>query len=706
MKRNIIKSILALAVMFTSASCETDYYNDKYLDGYENKDEITDVQTQTMTLSEEDYKSIANNYANKNMAEEAGLSAELKNLTTQQYFTDLITAEQYIPAFLEDTFNYLSVGSKIDVTYNKMNGAEAVLSYIASASEYTLTADDYAAAWGEETNGFFTEDFTAESNIPAILSTSIPGAGAGEYYLVSYEYTESAGSNNGGNGGDGNGGGTDEPDEPQEPSYTDIADLVAGSTYTVKATVVNTTLKSMLIKDDSGYVLVFFGTEPTYNIGDVITVEGAVAAYAGALQFTSSAVITKVDSESVTHPTPEVMSGADLDAYLDNVTIKYVKYTGTLVKDGNYTNITVEGTTKASPSISYVSDAVCDPSLDGQSVDVYGYLIGVSGSSYVQTMATSVVAEGTAISAPAATIAKAAVSTKTRSLVYLFDGSKWSLVDNTIVVNKDDYQAMGSSYTNFSASFAPEDYIPTLLTIKFPYAQEEDFMNVAYKFYASSVTALRADRYKFVGGEWTLENNITTEVGPYSCSADGWIYDPSMEITLTVGRDQESSYFYQTMVDIVKEEHGEVFVSSYGTNEYYCGASAYQGNISWRYDDIAEGWAAGGIDFSSYDVSGGTTAISAMYDQAIVHLTEVFGKALAVNFPDMAPVEGMDVTFKVNFAIFFGRYGIIDPTYQIVFKVVGKGEYEFVELINLNPEYDVYSSDNLNYVVKTYGGAQ
>ena len=68
-----IKQLLTLAaVAFVSWGCESDFYNEHMIDGYEPDNTITDVQTVNRTLSEGDYSAISSNSANKALAEAAG----------------------------------------------------------------------------------------------------------------------------------------------------------------------------------------------------------------------------------------------------------------------------------------------------------------------------------------------------------------------------------------------------------------------------------------------------------------------------------------------------------------------------------------------------------------------------------------------------------------------------------------------------------
>lgn len=170
----------------------------------------------------------------------------------------------------------------------------------------------------------------------------------------------------------------------------------AGTTYSgLSGTVVALTAVSYVVVDETGGILVYAGGTPPFEIGDIVTISGTTTSYGGLGQFDNSAVVEKTGTTEVDFSSPTVMSGSDLDSYISNVTVKYVKYTGTLSESGSYVNITnISGASSAIGSVAYAPDGLYSSSLVGESVDVYGYLVGVSGTSYVQTAAVCVVAEG------------------------------------------------------------------------------------------------------------------------------------------------------------------------------------------------------------------------------------------------------------------------------------------------------------------------
>lgn len=190
-------------------------------------------------------------------------------------------------------------------------------------------------------------------------------------------------------------GNVEEPSEVENTIGSASIAANAGNSFDVSGTVWATTMASYLVGDETGAILVYAGYGLVdYAVGDVLNIAGETTSYGGFGQFTSTATITKSGTSDFTYPTPTEMSGSDLDSYLNSSSIKYVKYTGTLSVSGNYTNITIDGASSAKGSICYAADGLYDSSLVDQKVDVYGYLAGVTGTVYVQTIAVCIVAEG------------------------------------------------------------------------------------------------------------------------------------------------------------------------------------------------------------------------------------------------------------------------------------------------------------------------
>ena len=196
---------------------------------------------------------------------------------------------------------------------------------------------------------------------------------------------------------------TPEPEEPEQPGEgegeeeeVEIEDIEvvlaagAASNAKVQGTIIATYAKGFLLHDNTGDILVYLNNTHEYNVGDVVTVAGATSMYGGLLQFGSSPAVEKVGNTTVTEPTPATLDGSGLDAFLVSPSIRYVVYTGKLTISGNYYNVAVEGASTAIASIQYPNTGLVPAEYNNGTVKVTGYLIGFSGTKYVNTMATKV----------------------------------------------------------------------------------------------------------------------------------------------------------------------------------------------------------------------------------------------------------------------------------------------------------------------------
>lgn len=134
-------------------------------------------------------------------------------------------------------------------------------------------------------------------------------------------------------------------------------------------------------------------------VGTVVEVNGDVVTYGGLLQFDKTATVTASnETKTVEYGNPTVMSGADLDSYVNAPEIMYVSYEGALSISGNYYNVIVEGATNVQGSISYPTEDMKSQlaPLSGKGIKVTGFLIGKpnSNSKYANTMITAVSATG------------------------------------------------------------------------------------------------------------------------------------------------------------------------------------------------------------------------------------------------------------------------------------------------------------------------
>ncbi len=230
---------------------------------------------------------------------------------------------------------------------------------------------------------------------------------------------------------------------------------------------------------------------------------------------------------------------------------------------------------------------------------------------------------------------------------------------------------MGQSHGNLSGS-QPDEFLPIFLTRSFPYAQKDDTKFVAYLYYAGGETKYACSQYTFTGTDWIDSigsNGVTTVTSQFVLRDGKWQLDPSVTLTLPAGRNQPASQaFFQPCVDWVLDNvpDGAKYVTSYGNNDYYTGASAYQGNFDFR---------ASSAKTQCPDVYGSMSDEEVVRTEQMHFEREVGPGVLAQLYPEMAPVGELQPTVTINCFSYNGK--TTDPQ-TVVFRCVEKGKFEFV----------------------------
>lgn len=120
--------------------------------------------------------------------------------------------------------------------------------------------------------------------------------------------------------------------------------------------------------------------------------------------------------------------------------------------------------------------------------------------------------------------------------------------DEYYKLTEEDFESIGIS--SFGSSTQPDDYLPTFLNLKFPYAQEDDELDVAYLYVSSSSGAqTRGNLYTFIEGTWVgYQTTISTSL-QFGHDGIAWIPDNTIKYTLT-----KADYCY--LADQLKGEPG------------------------------------------------------------------------------------------------------------------------------------------------------
>jgi len=236
------------------------------------------------------------------------------------------------------------------------------------------------------------------------------------------------------------------------------------------------------------------------------------------------------------------------------------------------------------------------------------------------------------------------------------------------LVAPTDYDAMGTAsgtpgkYDNFSSSILPDNYLPTFLRTKYPYALKGEIAAVTYQYYiSSSLTETRTTKYKYDGTVWSSTFVLTeAKSEQYLFSGTFWFFDPAVKFTA-------SKTDLALIVDWVKTNKGTNFLDSYGTAEFYSGASAYRGNVDYTLPSR-----------KSYDSENFPDYITAEAAKVIMdaRIKETMPEMLKVKYPNsVAQVNGVDVFYTIIYEVWDNPNR---GNYQLVYKCTGPGTFTYV----------------------------
>lgn len=645
MKQYISKTLfVAAAAVLALTACDDNSWNKDYLDGFEDAmpDINKDVQTVEYTLTDDDYATLAGLSANKTLAGDE-LKDELANVGKLKRFTDAISAEKYMPAFLASSgFAYFALndGSAVKVTFNQADALPEELEKLNAAGSYTLSADDYKTVWGsdEDYAEALSPAHAPKQAIPALLKALKPEAVLGDYMVVNYNYSATDPV-------------FDTSDIPARDPQTIVFDASADrNDEELKAfwqaivdwvfETQDVPLGSTGITSGEGYVTSYGNNEywsgaSAYQVNADLRGSKAIAQYAAGYEGmteeqVSELMFTRFKEQSLPYALGK-------------------KYTDLV--DGDVFKVTYKTYTGVTAS----------------------YIATYEVKDGVITFVSNVSADAAA--APAKAPARVAEVASVKSTdVFYFDGSKWSVPDNVIAISDAQCIEITGRYNTLTAAQADAN-LPIFLKVNYPYATADTQKYVVYNEYK---TGYVARQYIYDGSEWAENDGIEQTTLQFVRKDGRWLADPSVVITLPIGKNQElSMQYYQACCDWVYENidvplgstsitSGFGYVTSFGNNEYYTGASAYQGNVDLRADKAVAQYPDGYAGMSDAEV---VALMKKRFEE------EVMPAVLAKFHPDLAPMDGVQVTLT----LVFGTYDGSNRTETARWEVVAPGQFKFLD---------------------------
>ena len=475
-------------------------------------------------------------------------------------------------------------------------------------------------------------------------------------------------------------------------NYTSVlGTAVLGDVVEVNGYISAVSSQGPILTDNGGSVLLY--KTSGYELGDEVTVSGKISSYNCGFQIgTDGLTIEKTGTTTVVYPTALNITGAYADELLttrvNDEYAYYAKMTGTVAVSGNYYNFNIDGAETAVGSIYGATDEVKSWLTDGLECTLYGYFCSISKTAgapkYVNIIVTSV---EPAAGAAARTLAMK-VNSEKRYAFYKFNGTSYEAAD-IVAVQPADYRSMGQSYDNFTNP-AQDNYLPLFLRETRPYAQAGDKVYLGYICRANSVNSWRVDEYVF-NGEWVKTIYFGEKQDQFRKAEGVWSIDRTLELDYTNTSSADTKAFYQYCVNWVydfkdvpmgapaRDNAGEIistdivtidgakpagnyWVSNYGNNEFYTGASAYYGNVDWRPSAVKSGFAAAGMgDLSDDEI------LAKLKENA----AEVYAEVLSYMYPEMTSDQYKKVVIKVY------CYGP-NKNYSFTFDVVEAGKFAYV----------------------------
>lgn len=254
----------------------------------------------------------------------------------------------------------------------------------------------------------------------------------------------------------GTGGG--ETPEPT-PGAGTIAEIAAGAENAAidlkDVLVTGVTLKSYVITDATGSILVFANADPKVKVGDKINVTGTTGKHNGLMQITTPTATVVSSGNTVTYPAPLELTEAKMKEDAPTA-VTYVSFTGTVKKSGNFYNIFVGSYTAKDLSCSYYTGNM--EGFVGSDIKVEGWYVG--GNPHYQVVATKV--EEVVSDTPKFTVSTETLTAKAADKSVSFDvrgNVKWTVASDNAAykVSPESGDGNGTVTVSFAENTTDKD---------------------------------------------------------------------------------------------------------------------------------------------------------------------------------------------------------------------------------------------------------
>lgn len=370
--------------------------------------------------------------------------------------------------------------------------------------EYTFPSGDKEGRWDLATSNFTVPNGT--SSLSIYVKTDV----ASSYRLDDLKLSVAAEAGtviDFSKGVDlGTGGG--ETPEPT-PGAGTIAEIAAGAENAAidlkDVLVTGVTLKSYVITDATGSILVFANADPKVKVGDKINVTGTTGKHNGLMQITTPTATVVSSGNTVTYPAPLELTEAKMKEDAPTA-VTYVSFTGTVKKSGNYYNIFVGSYTSKDLSCSYYTGSM--EAFVDKDIKVEGWYVG--GNPHYQVVATKV--EEVVSDTPKFSVSTETLTAKAADKSVSFDvrgNVKWTVASDNAAykVSPESGDGNGTVTVSFAENTTDKD-----VTVKLTVSTTAEVATKSYTVTLTHKGVSAAGAEDFSSSvEWTLGTNAYSE---------------------------------------------------------------------------------------------------------------------------------------------------------------------------------------------------
>lgn len=370
--------------------------------------------------------------------------------------------------------------------------------------EYTFPSGDKEGRWDLATSNFTVPNGT--SSLSIYVKTDV----ASSYRLDDLKLSVAAEAGTAVDFSKGVDLGTGSGETPAPtPGAGTIAEIAAGAENAAidlkDVLVTGVTLKSYVITDATGSILVFANADPKVKVGDKINVTGTTGKHNGLMQITTPTATVVSSGNAVLYPSPLELTEAKMKEDAPTA-VTYVSFTGTVKKNGNYYNIFVGSYTSKDLSCSYYTGSM--EAFVDKDIKVEGWYVG--GNPHYQVVATKV--EEVVSDTPKFSVSTETLTAKAADKSVSFDvrgNVKWTVASDNAAykVSPESGDGNGTVTVSFAENTTDKD-----VTVKLTVSTTAEVATKSYTVTLTHKGVSAAGAEDFSSSvEWTLGTNAYSE---------------------------------------------------------------------------------------------------------------------------------------------------------------------------------------------------